>query len=526
MNLRTLNLLLFVCFYFSNLFAEVFPDNLCSIRKADSLSSTSPDAAFSRQCREILQGYAHLNKNEIHLGIYYASEALKHAREAKDTGMELMSLQLLCDGYNRQRDETQLSYFANQLLKLAARGGINSDCYEAMAIYYQACGVIRGGAVGEGSRLLQRALQKMEKNKWNHELFFFRIIEKLADLYKKEENYEKSWQLLNDYLKELENKRTENPAIDEIKLGMYLLRFHSKLMEICQLRGKDTEAEDHYRQTLGLYTLYPALPEIPLLISRYLINAGQYKQAETFLNSVWEKRRSTGDTLNPSSLQYLRLLAEVYAFQDCFKEANETNRSALVISDTLQIRNDQKAIMELNALYRSEEYRDIITRQQSVIFYGRIFLAMLVGIILIGTVVRLYSKRSRKEKKKTNRPVLLPLSSGGGDNMESIYENIYRYVVTEQHYLDKNIDIAEVGRRCHIHKEKVNKVLIQKTSGTLLDLVNNCRLEQACVLLLDPANKTIDVIASESGFNTTRTFLRQFKAKYQMSPTEYKRRNR
>lgn len=526
MNLRTLNLLLFLLFLFSNLFAKVFPDSLYSIRKGDRLSSPYPDGAFSRPRGELLQGYTHLNKNEIRLGIYYAFEALKHAREAKDTDLELMSLQLLCDGYNRQQDDAQLSYFANQLLKLAAQGGRNSDWYEAIAIYYQACCVIRGGEIAEGIRLLQRAAGKIEKNKWNHELFFFEINEKLADLYKKEGNYEKSWQVLNDRLKELQNKRTEEGAIDEIKLRMYVLRYHGKLMEVCQGIGKDTEAESHYRQTIDLYALYPALPEIPLLISRYLINAGQYKQAETFLNSVWERERTIGDTLNAYSLQYLRLLGEVYTRQDRFKEANETNRLALVISDTLQTRNDRKAVMELNALYRSEEYRDIIMRQQSIIFYGRIFLAVLVGGILIGVAARLYSKKSVKEKKKTNRPVLPPLSADEGDNVESIYKNIYQYVVTEQHYLDKDIDIAEVGRQCHIHKERVNKVLIQKTSGTLLDLVNNCRLEQACVLLLDPANKTIDVIASESGFNTTRTFLRQFKSKYRMSPTEYKRRNR
>ena len=58
---------------------------------------------------------------------------------------------------------------------------------------------------------------------------------------------------------------------------------------------------------------------------------------------------------------------------------------------------------------------------------------------------------------------------------------------------------------------------------TLLELVNNHRLEHACSLLLDDSNKTVDAIADESGFKTTRTFLRQFKSRYNMLPSEYRR---
>lgn len=543
MILRTLNLQLFLCLFFSNLFAEVLPDTLYSIQTVEHLYSTDPDLAlvgmdslrrrcekegyndFSRQRLELLQCCAHLNKNEIRLGIYYASEALKHARQANDPGLELMALQMLCDGYDRQKDDVNLSYFANQLLKLAPKGGKSSDWYEAYALYYQACGVIRGGETDEGVRLLRIATDKVKKDKWNSELFSFEITDKLAELYKEEGNYEKSWHLLKVKLKELENSRPEDSAMDIVGLRMTMLRYHSRLMEVCQLMGKDTEAVYHYRQTCELYAIYPTLPETPLFLSRYLVHAGQYKQAETFLHSLLDQQRSTGDTLNDYSLQYLRLLAEVYTNQGCFKDANEMNRLAFIVSDTLQRRNDQKAVLELNALYRAEEYENIITRQQYIILYGRILLFILVGGILVWGIRRSIRKKSLQEKKEGTRPVLSPLSPEEAGKTDLIYKNIFQYVVTEQHYLDKDIDIAEVGRNCHMNKEIVNKVLTQKMNMTLLDFVNHYRLERARVLLLDPANKTIDVIAGESGFNTTRTFLRQFKAKYQMSPTEYRRQN-
>lgn len=542
MKLRTLYPLICLLFVVSSVLAEVPSDSLYSIKRIEHLFSTNPDLAmigmdslrrrcekegyndFSRQRLDLLQCCAHLNKNEIRLGIFYAAEALTHARKAGDLGIELMALQMLCDGYDRQKNDRELSYYARQLLNLAPKGGKSSNWYEAMGLYFLASGVINGGDKQEGLRLLQAVLEKVKKNKSESQLFSLDVADRLSDLYKEAGDYQKSWSLLKEKLKELEKMRPEESAMDATGIRMTLLRFHSKLMGICQLLGKDEEAMDHYQQTLELYKIYPTLPDTPLCISRFLLNAGQYEEAEVFLTSLLEKQKATGDTLNRYSLEYTRMLASLFTQQERFREANEMNLQALLISDTLQVREEQKAMLELNAMYRSSEYEERIASQHKTIYYSRIYLAVLTFfLVLTVCFVGFYISKIRKQKKNNGRVVMPPPAEIDSTEINKIYDLIYQYVVTEKHYLDKNIDIAEVGRQCHVNKEFVNKVLSVKMNMTLLDFVNSHRIDHACTLLLDPENKTIEVVANESGFNTARTFLRQFKAKYKMSTSEFRR---
>ena len=130
-----------------------------------------------------------------------------------------------------------------------------------------------------------------------------------------------------------------------------------------------------------------------------------------------------------------------------------------------------------------------------------------------------------RNRKSTNNPPLLSVSAEKREHLDSIYTLIYQYVVTEKHYLYKDIDISEVARHCNIGKDLVNKALVSKKNMTLLDLLNSYRIEYSGNLLIDPANKTVEVVEAEAGFNTTRTFILQFKSKYNISTSEYRKLN-
>ena len=170
-------------------------------------------------------------------------------------------------------------------------------------------------------------------------------------------------------------------------------------------------------------------------------------------------------------------------------------------------------------LLLNTELEHKIAEQQKIIEYFQLYsFISLVIFILLGYMIYYY----RRQKKNELVAVKGEKSLSVIEEFESIYDSIIRFIVIEKHYLDKGIDIAKVGKCCHINKELVNKALNAKANMTLLELVNNHRLEYACTLLLDDSNKTVDAVADESGFKTTRTFLRQFKSKYKMLPSEYR----
>ena len=113
------------------------------------------------------------------------------------------------------------------------------------------------------------------------------------------------------------------------------------------------------------------------------------------------------------------------------------------------------------------------------------------------------------------------------DNTEyvEIYNKIHRYVVTEKHFLDKDINVNIIVRQCDVKKKSLNKILRLKDDVAFHGYINRQRVIYASTLLLDPSNKLIEVVASEASFNNSRTFVRNFKIVYNMTPSEYRRRN-
>lgn len=199
--------------------------------------------------------------------------------------------------------------------------------------------------------------------------------------------------------------------------------------------------------------------------------------------------------------------------------------SLQMLCNGYSLQKNEKELSYYTRQLKEEQKQTIIRLQDTVKCYRIYCIILFIYSILLSGFIYYHYYRLRESK----RSVVITGSDPSHvdeeykDEFEPVYTSIIQYVVTEKHYLDKIIDIAEVGKHCHINKELVNKVLSAKANMTLLELVNNHRLEHACSLLLDDSNKTVDAIADESGFKTTRTFLRQFKSRYNMLPSEYRR---
>lgn len=105
-----------------------------------------------------------------------------------------------------------------------------------------------------------------------------------------------------------------------------------------------------------------------------------------------------------------------------------------------------------------------------------------------------------------------------------VYNKIHKYVVTERHFLDKDITVNTIVRQCDVKKKLLNKILRLKENLAFHGYINKQRVIYATNLLLDPSNKLIEVVAEEASFNNSRTFVRNFKAVYNMTPSEYRNR--
>ena len=70
---------------------------------------------------------------------------------------------------------------------------------------------------------------------------------------------------------------------------------------------------------------------------------------------------------------------------------------------------------------------------------------------------------------------------------------------------------------------RLSKLFSRCTGVGVLQYIHKIRIEEACTLLLTDESMTIADVAAQVGYTSTLTFTRAFKARYHMTPGEYRR---
>ena len=106
---------------------------------------------------------------------------------------------------------------------------------------------------------------------------------------------------------------------------------------------------------------------------------------------------------------------------------------------------------------------------------------------------------------------------------EALFARLSRDIREHQLYLDPLFDRQAICDRFHLSASQVGNAFAQGSDyGSVADFIRDCRLEHACSLLKSTDMKVAD-IALASGFSRPTTFNHDFKARYNLSPTEYRR---
>ncbi len=110
------------------------------------------------------------------------------------------------------------------------------------------------------------------------------------------------------------------------------------------------------------------------------------------------------------------------------------------------------------------------------------------------------------------------LSSGNSDdtNLAALFLS---YI--ESSYTDPNFCRHTFAEKFHITDDYASKIFKEYTGYQFLEYLTRLRMENACAMLLN-SDKSIEVIANASGYNSAAAFRRVFKTYSGMTPREYK----
>ena len=101
------------------------------------------------------------------------------------------------------------------------------------------------------------------------------------------------------------------------------------------------------------------------------------------------------------------------------------------------------------------------------------------------------------------------------------------HLIEDEHvYLDAGFRLEMLVARLNSNRTYVSNAVRQRYHCTLPELLNLKRLEYACELMRTDPSLTLNEVADQSGFSSSSFFGRNFKQRYGLTPSEFRRQLR
>ena len=134
---------------------------------------------------------------------------------------------------------------------------------------------------------------------------------------------------------------------------------------------------------------------------------------------------------------------------------------------------------------------------------------------------------SMKYKKKESQTVKLETPTDNlkldSLNDEQLFDYLSNIIRNEELYLNPNFGRQVLIDRFHLTDRRIGAAFAHGGShNSLPDFIRDLRLEYACQLITDNPTMSISDVATASGFSNLTVFGRDFKRKYEVTPTYFR----
>lgn len=106
---------------------------------------------------------------------------------------------------------------------------------------------------------------------------------------------------------------------------------------------------------------------------------------------------------------------------------------------------------------------------------------------------------------------------------EQKYVPIINHIIHNE--FDKKIDLTYIANKLYLSKKQVSRIIKKNFNCSLSDLITQKKLSVACLLLTE-TDLPISKIISSINFETPNYFYTLFKQNYNLSPLQYRKKNK
>lgn len=111
------------------------------------------------------------------------------------------------------------------------------------------------------------------------------------------------------------------------------------------------------------------------------------------------------------------------------------------------------------------------------------------------------------------------------DDTELIINKLKRVMTEKELFKNPNLKVNDLASEINITGHQLSQLLNDNIEKNFTLFVNEYRINEACKILLENTNLTIDAVGDEVGFNAKSTFFAAFKKIKGMTPSAYQQAN-
>ena len=152
-------------------------------------------------------------------------------------------------------------------------------------------------------------------------------------------------------------------------------------------------------------------------------------------------------------------------------------------------------------------------KESSPWFWIAVGIIVVVGCIFLA--YRMMAKKAPEEEEKD-------IAEEAKKSKQELQEQISRLIEEKQLFRKKDIRISDIASELATNRTYISLIVNSYLGTSFSDLINGYRIEYAQKLMKEHPEMSHTEVAEESGFSSRTSFLRTFKAKTGLSPTEWK----
>ncbi len=461
---------------------------------------------------------------------------------------KLMAYEYICNEYLKSENWYYLAISVENMIELA-----NENSQYSWTQWYRSLGLIMQGRVlfsqgntQQGIELIEYAKELIVDNNSEERVVYYNQMQTsqaLAELYSELGDYAKGVEYIRYRLSLASNFLKETGNFNEYKLAH--VRGYATLSWLFQRMAQKDSAALYYNKAMEIRTSYRDGYNVIEPLAKYLSESKQYNELDSLLLPILNTPNHN-NLINP----YKRSYTSIYlnALKDRGLEADELiwARKYIELTDLLNKKEHNNAQKTYEIVLKSKVQEQRIVEQEAENYRTNIRLALLLVFCILLLITALITVLLWKRQQKNNK-FLYRQSQELNDNYQRltafmaqsamdeastnnakedsvIFEKIQNFLLHKSQYLNKDITSKSVQDYVGASYEALNKYFDTLVGMSCTEYILMLRLEYSCKLLCT-TNMTIDAVADESGFNSSRTFYRQFKNRYNISPTVYRKVN-